>query len=40
MKHTQGTLKELWGDKNTVINLFLMSIIWSVCSFTYYLGKF
>lgn len=40
MKHTQGTLKELWGDKNTVVNLCLMSVLWSVCSFTYYLGKF
>ena len=40
MKHCEGTLKELWEDKDLVVNLFLLSIIWSITSFTFYLGKF
>ena len=40
MKHCKGTLKELWADKDLVINLFLMSALWSITSFTFYLGKF
>mmetsp|Transcript_22586 Transcript_22586/g.27927 ORF Transcript_22586/g.27927 Transcript_22586/m.27927 type:complete len:296 (-) Transcript_22586:148-1035(-) len=39
-KHCQGTLKELWQDKDLVINLFLMSCLWSITSFSFYLGKF
>ena len=39
-KHCQGTFKELWADKDLVINLVLMALVWTSCSFTYYLGKF
>ena len=39
-KHTTGTLRELWGDKILVINLALMSVLWSTTSFTVYLGRF
>ena len=40
MKHCEGTLKELWGDKDLAVNLLLMSGIWSITSFAFYLGKF
>lgn len=40
IKHCQGTLRELWEDKDLVINLVLMSFIWSITSFAFYLGKF
>uniref|UniRef100_A0A7S3MR55 Uncharacterized protein n=1 Tax=Favella ehrenbergii TaxID=182087 RepID=A0A7S3MR55_9SPIT len=39
-KHCQGTLKELWADKSLVVNLALMSTIWTITSFSFYLGKF
>ena len=39
-KHCEGTLKELFTDRDLVVNLFLMAGLWSICSFTYYLGKF
>ena len=39
-KHCQGTLKEMWADKDLVVNLVLIALLWTVCSFTYYLGKF
>ena len=39
-RHTTGTLQELWGDKILVINLALMSVLWSTTSFTLYLSKF
>ena len=40
MKHCKGTLRELWADKDLVINLFIMTGLWSITSFTFYLGKF
>ena len=40
MKHCKGTLKELLEDRDLVVNTLIMSVIWSVTSFTYYLGKF
>ena len=39
-RHTTGTLRELWGDKDLVVNLSLMSAIWTITSFCFYLGKF
>ena len=40
MKHTVGTLKELFAEREIMINLALMTAIWTTCSFTYYLAKF
>jgi len=40
VRHTEGTLKELWDEKPLVANVILMSAIWTTCSFTYYLAKF
>ena len=40
MKHTVGTMKELIGEREIMINLALMTAIWTTCSFTYYLAKF
>lgn len=33
-------MRELFEDKDLVFNLFAMSCIWSICSFSFYLGKF
>ena len=33
-------MRELWEDQDLVINLIIMSFIWSITSFTFYLGKF
>ena len=37
MKHCQGTLKELCSDKPLVKNLMIVSCIWAITSFSYYL---
>ena len=39
-KHTVGTLKELLEEKDIMVNLFLMAIIWTSCAFSYYLAMF
>ena len=40
VKHCQGTLRELVQDRDLLINLILMTGVWTITSFTYYLGKF
>ena len=40
LRHTVGTIRELTGEKEIMINLALMTAIWTTCSFTYYLAKF
>ena len=33
-------MKELFEEKDIMINLILMAIIWTTCAFTYYLAMF
>ena len=39
-KHCEGTLSELFQDKDLSVNLVIMTFIWTITSFAYYLGKF
>ena len=40
MRHTVGTLKELFEEKEIMLNVAKMTVLWSICSFTYYLAMF
>ena len=39
-RRTLGTVRELLEEKEIMINLVLMAIIWTTCAFTYYLAMF